>query len=412
MAITKLTSPRQSDSADCVPVKWGGTGSRTKAGAQRNLELLVASQADQPNQHGNLDENRLVPVNLFPPGMGSGVVPFLFGPETVKAGEDFFVYITNYDSFTTYVLDKGNTEAAYTVRQQKNMVFFEANGDNVGTFNFSVNGRDYQFVSEPNNFQYNLVISTLVKNFNLRTALIAAGWDTTTPVDATVTVTNTGVVGSTSINSPSFDTGTGYPEGSLLSLIVNGYIAGKGGNGGTIAGTVDSSTGVIQSESIVRTPGQTGGDALKTSFQTVLSGSGVIGGGGGGGAGGFGSNNDSGRYISSYIPDGEGSIPVYSFHSSGGGAGAGSDVGIAGTSYGDGVRGGNATLTAGGSSGSVPTFGSADNGGGSLGQAGGSGHGTSNSVGEALAGGAGRAVVGFSYVSNAGFTGSLLGATV
>jgi hypothetical protein len=52
-------------------------------------------------------------------------------------------------------------------------------------------------------------------------------------VNVTVTV-NAGIyVWSDSTSLPAFDTGSPWPAGSTITLVNNGYIMGKGGNGGS-----------------------------------------------------------------------------------------------------------------------------------------------------------------------------------
>ena len=98
-------------------------------------------------------------------------------------------------------------------------------------------------------------------------------WDGNTPVDVTVTV-NPGVnVGYTSPAGPvySLDTGNGpWPAGSEITIINNGNIAGKGGDGGT------SPNGA----------GQAAGTAINIQYPVTIQNNGIISGGGGGGGGG------------------------------------------------------------------------------------------------------------------------------
>lgn len=131
-----------------------------------------------------------------------------------------------------------------------------------------------------NAFIFEAVISANVNNYNLRNAAIAAGWDTTVPLIATVTI-NTGVVVSstTSVNY-AFNTGSLYPDGSLLTLTNRGIIVGLGGKGGRGGGGL-SIAGQYAGEA-----GAAGGPAFFTGIPTVLNNIGSILGGGGGGAGG------------------------------------------------------------------------------------------------------------------------------
>lgn len=126
-------------------------------------------------------------------------------------------------------------------------------------------------------FEFNAVLTTNVVNYNMRDKAILAGWDEVSPILSTVTI-NAGVrVSSSSIGSYAFATGTVFPSGSSLTLINNGTILGKGGNGGAGGNSV-----------VAPTAGQSGGPALLINLPTLLYNYGRIAGGGGGGGGGRG----------------------------------------------------------------------------------------------------------------------------
>lgn len=130
----------------------------------------------------------------------------------------------------------------------------------------------------------------------------------------TLTIAAGVTVGSTSIDLPAFDVGFWPPlVVASLTLIVNGRIEGKGGNGGVPSGFVPGDSPLPQH----------GGPALVTGVPIFLEvGSGEIWGGGGGGAGA-----QFGAYLG------------------GGGGGAGSQPGSGGTGSSNGSAG---TATAGG----------------------------------------------------------------
>lgn len=69
-------------------------------------------------------------------------------------------------------------------------------------------------------------------NFNVRNRAIAAGWNQILPLVATITVNAGVVIGSASTAAYAFDTDSGFPAGSSLTLTNNGYIVGAGGGGG------------------------------------------------------------------------------------------------------------------------------------------------------------------------------------
>jgi|GEM_PF-1373862 len=127
------------------------------------------------------------------------------------------------------------------------------------------------------NFTLNATIAANTSNYNLKSAAIAAGWNQTTPLAASITINAGIIVGSTSTATPAFATGSTFPAGSTLSIINNGTIQGMGGNGGN--GGNDSVGG----------PGSAGGNAIQLNWPvTITNSSGFIYGGGGGGGGGGG----------------------------------------------------------------------------------------------------------------------------
>ena len=134
------------------------------------------------------------------------------------------------------------------------------------------------FYGKSTAFVFNQTISSDTTNYNIKSAAIAAGWDQTKPLIATVTI-NAGVyVYSTSTGSYAFDTGSSFFAGSTLALINNGIILGRGGDGGT---------GGL-SFNVAGTAGGTGGPAFIARYAINVTNNGTIGGGGGGGGGGSG----------------------------------------------------------------------------------------------------------------------------
>lgn len=145
---------------------------------------------------------------------------------------------------------------------------------------------------------------------------IDGGWDGVTPLLLSFTVETGAIVGSVSTSQIALQTGTGFPVGTTLVLVVDGEIEGCGGNGGaTNSGTVGLAGG-------------DGGHALKAEFPiTVTNNNRIYGGGGGGGSGALNGVNGGG----------------------GGGGGAGTLGGIRGSTGGPGNGyGTDGTATAGG----------------------------------------------------------------
>jgi hypothetical protein len=120
-------------------------------------------------------------------------------------------------------------------------------------------------------FQMNLMITTDTTNYNLKSVAVAAGWDQIIPLIVTVTINSGVYVYATSTTVAAFDTGSGFPAGSAISIVNNGYIMGMGGSGGGYSNV----------------NGGAGGNALNIQMPVIIdSAMGyILGGGGGGGAG-------------------------------------------------------------------------------------------------------------------------------
>jgi hypothetical protein len=207
-------------------------------------------------------------------------------------------------------------------------------------------------------------------NFNLRTALLANGWNGTSPVIASINIASGVAVYSNSTSSPAFDTGAALPAGSHITLINNGIIVGKGGNGA--AGYTAN--------------GGAGGKAMNISTAIDINNLGIIGGGGGGGGTG-GMGLDSGGYYA---------------YNTGGCGGGGIGFGYGGHNSSPPVQGragGDGTATsAGAGGGPSTTFGGGYGGsGGGYGQAGQAGQLVNSS--RTLGGAAGAAITGNSLIT-------------
>jgi hypothetical protein len=216
-----------------------------------------------------------------------------------------------------------------------------------------------------------LPIGVNTRNFNVRTAAMAAGWGGSLPFVGIITVAPGIIVGSTSTSTYAFDTDLSFPAGTvlLMSIASGAYIVGMGGQGGQ-----GSDTTVYQNR---QAPGSVGGNAFHAQWPITITNNGTIGGGGGGGGGG-------------------GSSAQVGSPGAGGGGGAGDQVGPGAITYGNSPGGSNGALTTGGNGGSAWSTGGT---GGSLGNAGQSGS-TSGYWGGSCAGGAaGLCVVGNSNIN-------------
>lgn len=243
-------------------------------------------------------------------------------------------------------------------------------------------------------FDLAVTLSASTNNYNVKNAAIAAGWDQLSPLSIVLTINAGVVIGSTSVSTAAFDSGTSLPEGSKLTITNNGTIKGKGG-AGTSCRWVSASSGYWASNG----GPEPGGTAIRTTIPTLIDNtSGVVAGGGGGGG-----------FIGGYAAGGATS------GGAAGGGGAGSVVGGAATLthevYGHLASSAAGTATAGG----VGSVYDSINGpsGGALGAAGQEGtYYTFGGGSVATAGGAaGACLEGKAYVNGgAGITGTTYGA--
>ena len=201
-------------------------------------------------------------------------------------------------------------------------------------------------------FVFRQTISADTSNYVLRAAAIAAGWDGVVPLDAEVTVGSGIVLSANSTSQYGFDTGSGFPVGTTLKLIMPGYVCGMGGAGDS------GSSG-----------GSAGGPALRAQYAITIDASGGViagGGGGGGGAGGGGGGGRSGR-TSSAGGGGGAAAGTFSSGGKGGGTYAGNggttgpggdgDIYYGGGGGGWGAKGGNGGLGGNGGSGGAAVVG-------------------------------------------------------
>lgn len=152
--------------------------------------------------------------------------------------------------------------------------FDEYRGVGPGPSSGAISIDDFRGAS--NNFTF--AITANQTNANLRTLAVAAGWNQSAAVIATI---NSGVIitGSVAANSTAALTINGAWAGGV-TLINNGTIRGRGGNGGRSAG-YNSTRGAITSGG-----GAAGGRALLVSVACTIQNNGAIQGGAGGGGGG------------------------------------------------------------------------------------------------------------------------------
>jgi hypothetical protein len=128
------------------------------------------------------------------------------------------------------------------------------------------------FYGKSAQFTFTTTISSSTQNYNLRNAMIAAGYSGSGAFTANVTI-NAGVyVWSDTTATPGF--ATGALSGGTINITNNGFIIGKGGAGG--AG----------SSSSANTAGLAGGSAMVLNHPVSITNNNFIAGGGGGGGNG------------------------------------------------------------------------------------------------------------------------------
>jgi len=257
----------------------------------------------------------------------------------------------------------------------------------------------------PTDAPFKRTITTNQTNLNIRDYAVANGWNGSDSVAITI---NNGVIisGNTAGDSTAACTISGsFPNG--VSLINNGVIVGRGGNGG--AGR-QANTG---------TNGGAGGTALSTTVNLMVDNNGTIAGGGGGGGGGGSMRVSNKVWETPVAPTrqgvgggGGGGQSSNGFNSSGG---TGANAGTAGTYSAAGSRGNGSSSASGGI---TATGGRGGNGGawgtdGARGAGGTTNANTTYDVDSFAAGDGGSAGFAVKGVNNIGFrnVGTVLGRT-
>jgi hypothetical protein len=135
-------------------------------------------------------------------------------------------------------------------------------------------------------FLFIRTISSNQVDYNLNTALTAAGWNGLTPVIANITIASAVQFTASANTIPAFTVGT-LPTGSSVYITNNGYIVGRGGQG------VGKGYPTSTSYNLTAPATANGGVALSvSSLVSIDNAGGTIGGGGGGGGAGGGTGGD------------------------------------------------------------------------------------------------------------------------
>jgi hypothetical protein len=210
---------------------------------------------------------------------------------------------------------------------------------------------------------FSFSISQHIDRANLRSLAVAAGWNQSSPVQATLTggywfySSTTGQAALTIDGS--------WPNG--VTFVNNGYVVGMGGNGGNSA--------------LPAAAGGAGGTALGLGAYVTIYNYGYIAGGGGGGGGG-----NQGVIYAATASGGGGGGGRTGLANSAGGAASPATAGTLGTNGGSGTSG---SFGYGGTYGANGTLtGGAGGNGGEWGSAGNAGNGAANAAGTGGAGGA------------------------
>ncbi|MDX2001168.1 MAG: hypothetical protein SFW35_01970 [Chitinophagales bacterium] len=163
---------------------------------------------------------------------------------------------------------------------------------------------------------YDVHISNTVQNYNLASAMSSLYGSAilTSPVCVVSTVDAGVDVTSLTTAQPAYTTG-GLASGSVVALINNGNIIGKGGNGGTATDPANGWTGA----------GENGGNAVEVTVNTTVQNNfNIYGGGGGGNAMAFGLTYN----LNNLVPGLPITLPTIGILiGAGGGGGAGGGLG-------------------------------------------------------------------------------------
>lgn len=134
----------------------------------------------------------------------------------------------------------------------------------------------------------NITIDSSRLNLNLYDAALASNFSAPAAGDEWIfTVAEGVVIGSNSTGAGGVDTGSGWPAGVTIRLVIlpGAYVVGRGGDGGNSSAFADDMSVVGAGTTATSTPGKNGGPALRAQVPIEIDNQGVIGGGGGGGGG-------------------------------------------------------------------------------------------------------------------------------
>jgi hypothetical protein len=145
------------------------------------------------------------------------------------------------------------------------------------------------FWGKPSAFIFTPTVTVPTTDFNLYNAAVAAGWDQSSVLNATITIDGGATLRSSSTSTAALDASGPFPPGSVLALINNGNVLGLRGLAGAGGVAINTANPIRNG-----TPGQNGGPAISLGLALTLTNNGIIAGGGGGGGGGGGADYGGG----------------------------------------------------------------------------------------------------------------------
>lgn len=144
------------------------------------------------------------------------------------------------------------------------------------------------FYGAVNRIAISLTISSNTNNYNIFSS--KGGSYVAGISDVTLTINSSAAVGSTSTGTYALDTGTGWSTGDTITIVNNGTVKGRGGNGGPGQQRIEGSTdnAIYPAGTTVGNTapsGNAGGHAFRAQFAVSFTNNGSVYGGGGGGGG-------------------------------------------------------------------------------------------------------------------------------
>jgi inhibitor of cysteine peptidase len=335
-----------------------------------NLLITGASTATTTtDQYGNYTFTGLVNGTYV---ISPSLAQYTFNPTTIttvmasanKTGVNFeptFIaiptykisgHITNRKGLRDNVITLSGASTATTLTDSNG--YYEFTGLVAGSYTVTPSSAQPGMIYDPLESTVNLTGNTVLDftgfdkidvsvttdkvNYDVKTALIAAGWDGVTKIDATITIASGVKLYGNSASAYGMYIQGIFPATSKVNIVNNGYILGYGGSGGAAVYVYYYDYAFIYPAGY---PGGYGGNALLVSAATTVNisnfGTIAAGGGGGGSAGasygsaggGYGAGNSG-----SLVPSGNGgAFGIAGGNGAGygysGGGGAGGQPGIA-----------------------------------------------------------------------------------